>query len=469
MEGARFRLWRLRMGVASLCGWLSVLPGCAAEPPDPRPNVILILADDLGYGDLASYGHPYAETPNLDRLAAEGTRFLQAYAAGATCTPSRTGLMTGRSHATFGQSIQTAGLGNVVTVSALFQQAGYRTGHFGKWNIGPTRTPGTYGFEEIVSRRAAERSKDAAGLRGRDAAVFEGAIDFIERHRDAPFYLHIWARTAHHPVSPPRRYVERFGNVMVDRAAFGPSMQRKFALLDARGADVDLAMRHYIGELFALDEEVGRLLDRLDELDLRENTIVVFSSDQGPARVDPPKRVVGTQAERGNRENERYRVHMLGSAGPLRGGKHTDYEGGVRVPFLLRWPAGGVPAGRVEAGAIISGLDWLPTVTTLAGVAAGGLELDGEDVAAAWRGEAFARTRPLYWRPTETPDDATLREGRWKLHLSGPKKERIELYDLERDPGERVNVAPEHPDVVERLRERALRWAETLPPVPKRS
>src|SRR4051812_27530521 len=246
-----------------------------------HPNIIFIFADDLGYGDLACYGHPYARTPALDQLAHDGTRFLQFNVTGVTCCPSRTGFMTGKFPASFHGYPANAGFGDRVTVTELLKKNGYRTGHFGKWHIGPETKNGTYGIDVIGSDTGAEgrRKQDT---RGRDAPIYDAAIKFIEANQSGPFYMNVWSHISHHPVNPLPAYTEKFKDVVVKAADFSPYMREKFDLCRKLGGDVNASMQKYLADVFSMDEDIGRLLKRIDELGLRENTIVVFSSDQGP-------------------------------------------------------------------------------------------------------------------------------------------------------------------------------------------
>lgn len=220
----------------------------AVAPPNPsKPNIVFLIADDLGGGDLHCYGHLYARTPNSDSLARDGTRFTQFYATGATCCPTRTGLMASKFLATYPTYPANGGFAERVTVTELLKKQGYATGHYGKWHIGPEQKEGTYGIVVIGSDGAEQGGKWKVrdDERGRDAHIYDDAIQFIEKHKDGPFYINVW----------------------------------------------------------------GRILKRLDEPGLRENTIVVFSTDQG---ADMSKAALGG-----------LRFNQMGFNGPVRGGKHT--------------------------------------------------------------------------------------------------------------------------------------------------
>src|SRR4051812_32308281 len=187
------KLIQLPLLVAAVA--LGAAPAVAAE--GTKPNIVFLLADDLGYADLKCYGHPYARTPNLDRLASEGTRFEQFYMSGITCCPSRTGLMTGKFPATFREYPAGFGFGTRVTITELLKPQGYATGHFGKWHIGPKTAPGTYGIDAINASNSDAPDRKRQDGRGRDAHIVDDAIAFIEQHRGGPFYVNVWGHISH--------------------------------------------------------------------------------------------------------------------------------------------------------------------------------------------------------------------------------------------------------------------------------
>ena len=417
-----------------------------------KPNIVFLLADDLGGGDLHCYGHPYSRTPSIDRLASEGTRFKQFYATGCTCCPSRTGFMTAKFPATYPTYPANGGFANHVTVTELLKQQGYRTGHFGKWHIGPVQQPGTYGIDSIgaAEDEAGGKKKKGGDDRGRDAHIYDEAIRFIEKNKDGPFYVNVWGHVSHNPVNPTDALVKRWSNLKVKDQDFPAPMRAK--LNDARkaGGDVDDGMRRYLADVESLDDSVGRLLKRLDELGLRDNTLVAFSSDQG--------------ADMGKVSAGGLRFNQLGYNGPHRGGKHTNYEGGVRIPFIVRWP-GHVPVGRVDESSVISAADWLPTLCALTGTKINAADFDGEDASAAWLGKsAHVRARPLLWKTSATGSTAAIRDAQWKLFYPVRKNGGdLELYDLLADPAETKNVAAQHADIVKKLSTKVAAWVATLP------
>jgi len=346
-----------------------LLLSCQFAIANNTPNIVFLFADDLGYGDLACYGHPYAKTPALDQLAAEGTRFTQFYVTGVTCNPSRTGLMTGLFPARFPKYAANFGFGDRVTITELLKKHGYRTGHFGKWHIGPDESDGTYGIDTV---QVIGKSLDKSA--GRDDDLYSAAIELIRENRDGPFYVNVWGHATHFPVNTPDHLVAEFKDVKVNRDDFSETMQHKFDECPQVGGDLDASMRQYLGDVYQIDLNVGRVLKAIDELGLRDNTIVVFSSDHGPAPV-----ILGKKGAR------TYSNYMLGYAGQYRGGKHTQYEGGTRVPFIMRWP-GHVPAGRVDTKNVCWFIDWMPTLCAIAGIEERPQQLDGEDVSDIWFG-----------------------------------------------------------------------------------
>ena len=307
--------------------------------------------------------------------------------------------------------------------------------------------------------------------RGRDARIYDEAIRFIEKYKDGPFYINVWSHISHHKIAPPASYLEKFKDVVVDESKFAAPMRDKFATCKARGGDVSAHMRRYLADIYAMDEDIGRLLQRVDELGLRENTIVVFSSDQGPAPIeasaskDPEARKKrGKNAKPPSAEAEYSRLDSMGYAGIHRGGKHGMYEGGVRVPWIVRWPAR-VPAGRVDDKSVLSGADWLPTLCAIAGVKINAADFAGEDTSAAWFGQAtHVRSKPLLWKTSAPGSSAGIREGPWKLiHPTRKNGGDVELYDIVADPAETHNVAARHPEVVKELSAKVTDWVATLP------
>jgi N-acetylgalactosamine-6-sulfatase len=434
-----------------------VLPYARQAPP--RPNVIFILADDLGWGDLSCYGNRRIQTPALDRLAAQGALFTQFYAAGPVCSPSRCGFLTGhfparhRIHGHFATPEQNEkrGMPNFLdpatpTLPAALKNAGYATAHFGKWHLG--RGPGAplpdaYGFDTHWSVNSNDTRQDdlAEGFRAKSSRlIVDSAIRFVEENRSRPFYAQLWTLVPHAPLAPAAEQM-----APLERFQPGPHVPHKSAA------------QIYYASLLDLDAQIGRLAARLDELGLAERTLILFSSDNGPEDIHINN--AGHSA--------------IGSPGPFRGRKRSLYEGGVRVPLIARWP-GHLPAGKVNNRAVLGGVDFFPSLAGLCGASAPpAAQLDGEDRGAALLGDEGARGKPLMWEwrfniagyAVNRSPMLAIRDGDWKLLLN-PDRSRVELYDIPRDPMELSNVADRNGGVVRRLSERVLSWQKTLPAGP---
>ena len=439
-----------------------------------RPNIIFILADDLGWRDLRCAGHDIHDTPHLDRLAREGTRFTQGYAAAPICSASRAALLTGRSPARLGFEFVTklptakrpAGLPLVgppyplnlplteVTLGETLGAAGYATGYFGKWHVsehtggylgwstthGPLQQGYAEGDSAFGNHPYAYRTDPslkttplAAGDYGRDTLT-EKAIAFLHARRDRPFFLHLAHYFVHDPIH--------------SRAAW---LVEKYRARYAAGTDP--RRLEYAAMVETLDHYIGQLLGALDELGLRDNTLVVFTSDNG----GHPEYTSNT---------------------PLRGSKWNLYEAGVRVPWLLRWP-GHVRAGATSDAPFI-GTDLLPTLAAATGAPLpAGVVLDGRNVLPLWRGaapSAAEHTRDFVWHfpyyhpetgyakakpaigvddfvTSQTKPHSALRSGPWKL-IQFHEDDRLELYNLSADPGEQRDLAAREPARAAELRSR---------------
>ncbi|MCP5113011.1 MAG: sulfatase-like hydrolase/transferase, partial [bacterium] len=259
---------------------------------------------------------------------------------------------------------------------------------------------------------------------------------FIDANKDGPFYINVWTLVPHATLHPTEEQMQPY-------LRFGP-----------RGVPYKGASRIYYSSVTDLDAQVGRLMAKLDETKLAGNTLVIFSSDNGPEDI-----YINNANHSG-----------IGSAGPLRGRKRSLYEGGVRVPFIVRWP-GKTPAGRIDDSSVIAGVDFLPTIASIAGVELpSAMKPDGEDRSAALLGKPAPRTKALFWEwrfrifghVSNMSPMLAVRDGKWKL-LMNPDRGRIELYDIPRDPREKNNIADANPSVVRRLSEKALAWQKTLP------
>jgi arylsulfatase A-like enzyme len=423
-----------------------------------RPNVIFILADDLGWGDTGCYGSRAIRTPYIDRLASQGKLFTQFYANAPVCSPSRCGLLTGRFPGSFGLHSALEGTQNklrgqpefidpsVFTVARALRGAGYATAHFGKWHLGQgpgAPSPGDYGFDEHSTTSSNDHSWDerAPFFRANSTELLvDETLRFIGRRRGDPFYVNLWALLPHATLNPTPEQ-------MAPYERFGPGKE----------APHKGAMQIYYATVTALDAGIGRLLSKLDDLGLADDTLIVLSSDNGPEDIH-----ISNASHSG-----------VGSTGPFRGRKRSLYEGGIRMPFIVRLP-GRIADGSVDERSVVSGVDFLPTVAAMTGTPLpAGLSLDGEDRSAVLLGGPAARSRPLYWEwrlavvgdlVNQSPRLAA-RAGDWKL-LMNPDRSRVELYDIPRDSLELNNLAGAQPAVVDRLAKPLLAWQQSLPQGP---
>ncbi len=420
-------------------------PG-AASGASP-PNVVLIVADDLGYGDLGCYGNGINGTPHLDALAAGGLRFTDFHSGGAMCSPTRASLLTGRYPQTFGDlfdgalSETTQGdLGlplSAVTLAELLREKGYATACLGKWHLGyrPEHFPTRQGFDlfrGLVSgdgdfHTRIDRSGHPDWWDGETPVTEDGyttelltqhAIDFVAANRERPFFLYLPHLAIHFPWQGPEDPPQRVAGESWHDAKWG--------IIPVPG-DVS---PHVKAMVESLDAGVGRVLDALREHGLEENTLVIFTSDNGGYLT------YGKD------------FRNISSNGPYRGQKAELYEGGHRVPAIFSWP-GRIPPGTT--GALAHTNDLLPTIATLAGAGTGQIPLDGVDLGhLLFRGEPLAERR-LYWR---SRTHAAVREGPWKLVATRNGK-KAELFRLDRDPGETTDLSASQPA---RLRELRAAW-----------
>lgn len=469
-------LW---FAVAAVC-----TSACDASDEAPandatRPNIVFILADDLGVADTSlGPGDAVFETPNLERLARRGMRFTRAYAASPMCSATRASILTGQAPGRLGLTGAGGHLPRVAeratpmsegemderprlrfkraliprpatrmprdieTLARALNRAGYATAHFGKWHLGPPpHDPRAFGFELDVPGTAGTGPgasylapwglDDAPGFVAAapgehlETRLAREAIAFMEANRKAPFFLNYGAFSVHEPFS-----------AAPDRIAF---FERRLASIEdpvARNARAT-----YVAMVEHFDHAVGELLDALERLGLAEETIVIVTSDNGASTY------------------ARHRERPVASNAPLRGGKATLYEGGIRVPAIVSWP-GEIAAG-VDQRALLNSTDWMPTLLELAAVdPATGSTFDGVSQAAVLRGgeavrEVVPSYLPHYFPVVGTRPASSWRRGPWKLiryHFDAPdQRDRFELYDLASDPGESRDLARQRPEQVEAL------------------
>ncbi len=419
---------------ALLLAPLAALHAADVSKPTAKPNIVFILADDLGYGDLGCFGQKLIQTPNIDRLAREGMRFTQAYAGATVCAPSRCALMTGKhnGHAFIrgnkeiepeGQEPMPAG---TFTVAKLMKPAGYTTGLIGKWGLGKPdsdSTPPKMGFDHFFGyncqRKAHEyypeylwRNDEKVMLNGKSYShdlMAADALEFVKQHKDKPFFLYL-------PFTIPHAKLQVPDLGPYEKESWPDNLKTLAAMITR------------------LDRDVGRLMALVKELGLDERTLVIFASDNGAAYSDT----------------------LFNHSGPLRGFKRDMYEGGLRTPAIARWP------GKIKAG-VVSGQVWsfwdlLPTMAELTGQQPPG-DIDGVSILPVLLEGKHVEHPPLYFEFHEAGFTRAARIGDWKGVKLGTNMP-LELYDLAKDIGEKYDVAAQHLDVVKQM-EAFLKSART--------
>ncbi len=412
-----------------------------ASAKESSPNMVVFLADDMGWGDSAVYGSELIVSPNIDKLASQGVRFTQAYSACGVCSPSRASILTGRTPYRNGVWAHLSGKGPAhlrsteITYPKLLQQAGYQTCHVGKWHLNSKQMfnhpdypqPGDHGYDYwMATHNNAEpshknptnfvRNGKAVGEVNAFSAPFvaKEAVHWLKEIRDPakPFVLSVWVHEPHLPIGTDQPFLEHYG--------------------DHRNAK-------YLGNITQLDYALGLVMDTLEAEDLAKNTLFIFTSDNGPE---------GRGGEMG------------GSTGGLSGRKRDDLEGGIRVPGIVRWP-GHIKPGTVSDVPVI-GSDIFTTVLTAAGVAIPtDRTIDGADMAPAFSGELIERKVPLFWRThVSTPSSrVALRVGDWKL-ISNDTMDVFQLFNLVKDPKESKNLVDKMPEKFAELKQMMFEtWA----------
>jgi len=418
-----------------------------------RPNVVIILTDDMGFSDISAFGGNLVATPNIDKMADKGMRFTQYYSAAPICSPSRCGLLTGMYPGRWNFSTyldnkkhnRNAEQADFLDPSApsmarFFKNAGYATGHFGKWHLGGgrdvTNAPGfeQYGFDEHVSTYESPDPdplitttnwiwsfKDSIKRWDRTQYFVDKALDFLKRHKDQPCFINLWPDDMHTPWVPNRDSLDQEGM---------PAFK--------------LVLKEY-------DVQIGRFLQGLQDLGLDKNTIVIFTSDNGPLPSFDGQRDIG-----------------------MRGSKLSCYEGGTRMPFLINWP-GHVPAGKTDSTSAITALDLLPSLTKMAGITLpDAYKGDGVDRSGALTGTPSKRNKNMYWEygrnntafrypgGRDKSPQMAVRSGDWKLLMNADGSD-VQLYNISSDRGEITNVALSHPEVTEELKITLANWWQSLP------
>jgi arylsulfatase A-like enzyme len=431
--------------ITGLCLTMSSVCGAADQF---QPNIVLIVADDLGYGDLGCYGNPHVRTPNIDRLAAAGLKFTDFHSAGAMCTPTRAAMLTGQYQQRFGRQFEGALSGvrdrdiglphRAVTIAELLKAKAYATACFGKWHLGyqPPWLPTNQGFDVFRGLASGDGDHhthiDRSGNRDwwhNDAIKMETgytadllskhSVEFIEAHHEQPFFLYVPHLAIHFPWQGP--------DDPPHRKAGQSYHDNKWGIIPDPGN----IRPHTMAMIEALDRSVGDILSAIRRFQLEKNTIVIFTSDNGGYL------------------NYGKNFHNISSNGPLRGQKGTLYEGGHRVPMLIAWP-GTIAPGVTDETA--HSIDLLPTLALAAGIERTDFQTEGIDLAPLWQSEQSLPDRVLFWR---MGNHRAVRSGPWKLWVKGG---RSELYNLDSDLGEQHDLAAENPGMVKKLSEALKEW-----------
>lgn len=429
----------------------------AFSDDSPSPNIILLMSDDQGWGDVGFNGNDVVKTPHLDAMAASGVRFDRFYAAAPLCSPTRGSCLTGRYPFRFGiLAAHTGGMRvGEITIAEMLKKRGYATGLFGKWHIGWVKPdevgtrgfyspPSHHGFDEYFATTSAVPTWDPTitpedwnswgnkpgepwkggfpyihngveakeNLSGDDSRVImDRVIPFVEANQSQPFLATVWFHAPHEPV------------------VAGEAFQKLYPKAGSK-------RKNYYGCITAMDQQIGRLRTKLRELGIEKNTVIFFCSDNGPSDGLAKKKVA--------------------SSGPFKGHKHTMYEGGLLVPACAEWP-GTIPAGT-STDVRCSTVDFLPTVASIVGDSMATQPkrpIDGVDLMPVIRGDVDARDRSLFFgyrRLHQGIDGQAIIAGDWKLLQEAKKDGRLRLYDLSKDPFEKHDLSSELPDQVERLR-----------------
>ena len=439
---------------------MGLLIGALTASGQEPPHIIVILTDDMGFSDIGAFGGDIIPTPRLDGFAAEGTKFTQYYSASPICSPSRTSVLTGMFPAEWNfttflndrRSNGRAEQANYLNVHApsiakVLKAAGYTTGHFGKWHMGGGRDIKNapefklYGFDEHASTYESPEPDpaltatdwiwsdvDSVPRWNRTAYFVDKTLDFLRRHKGTPCFVNLWPDDMHTPWVPEenRRQEGKFPMNPNEEAAFK-------------------------GVLAEFDKQMGRLFDGLEELGIAENTLIIFTSDNGPL-----------PSFKGSR------------SGGLRGTKLSLYEGGIRMPFIVRWP-GRVPAGATDSVSVLNSTDLFPTLSSIASAEVpANYKGDGENRVQVLMGHPAPRKMDMYWeygrndyafnypKGSDRSPNMAIRSGKWKL-LMDYRSDRVELYDMVADRYETTDVAESHPKIVDELRTKLYTWRSYLP------
>ena len=424
-----------------------------------KPNIIFIFADDWGYGDLSAHGSTWIETPHIDKMIKKGMDFSNFTVNSPVCSPSRVAVMTGQFPAR--QSIHQHFQGwkahkkrgmpdwmdaTDISLPRAFQEAGYKTAHFGKWHLGwsskDAPKESEYGYDEYATFNGTKTINIAKG----GSIGVDYAEKFIKENKNKPFFINLWLHEAHTAHYPQERFMDKFGKL--------DEQKQVYASIIAEG-----------------DEAVGRIMNLLKELDIDDNTLVVFSTDNGPEWEGSEKE----KLHKGDVENGVEglgKYYSVGETGGLKGQKRSLFAGGIRVPFVAMWP-NVIPKGVEDTTSVVTAVDLLPTFYEVAGIKMEkDYKPDGESILSAFKAEKFKRTKPIFWEwrggdgHEHTWPSLGVRDGDWKLVLD-PKKDRYELYNLVNDWKEEVDLSKSNPKKASELLVMVKAWKASLPTEPR--
>ncbi|MDO6737746.1 sulfatase-like hydrolase/transferase [Wenyingzhuangia sp. 2_MG-2023] len=430
-----------------------------AQSKNEKPNIIFIFADDWGYGDISAHGSNWIETPHIDKMISKGMDFANFTVNSPVCSPSRVAVMTGQFPAR--QSIHQHFQGwkahkkrgmpdwmdpTDISLPRAFQEAGYKTAHFGKWHLGwsskDAPKESEYGYDEYATFNGSKTINiPKSGSIGVDYAE-----KFIKKNKNKPFFINLWLHEAHTAHYPQERFMDKFGKL--------DKQKQVYASVIAEG-----------------DEAVGRIMNLLKELDIDDNTLVVFSTDNGPEWEGSEKE----KLHKGDEENGVAglgKYYSVGETGGLKGQKRSLFAGGVRVPFVAMWP-NVIPKGVENKTAVVTAVDLLPTFYEAAGLKLPKeYQPDGESIMSAFKGKSFKRSKSIFWEwrggssHEYTWPSLGVRNGDWKLVVD-PETNKYELYNEVEDWKEQNNLASKYPKKVEELVAEVTAWKATLPLAPR--
>ena len=428
---------------SKLAGHIVILSllACVLQLSAKKPNVIIIFTDDQGTVDMNCYGAKDLVTPNMDGLAKRGVRFTQFYSAAPVCSPSRVGLMTGRTpqHGGLNGNVPLDSVGmptQQITIAEKMKTAGYATAHIGKWHLGHHKEtiPNAQGFDHSFGHLVgcidnyshffywSGPNKHDLWRNGKEVfhngeffpdLMVKEAGEFIDKNKAQPFFIYFALNTPHYPYQGSPKWLEHY-------------------------RDLPYPRNLYAAFLSTTDDRIGALLSKIENAGLTNDTIIIFQSDHGAS--------------------EEVRAHKGGgSAGPHRGAKFSLYEGGIRVPAIISWP-GNLPQNEVR-NQIATGCDWFPTIMELCKIPAAEHKIDGKSLLPVINSKSASSAHKIFhWK---SGNSVAVRERKWKLVMSGKK---VELFDLPNDLGESRNLIKEHPKMVKKLREQsAIYWRSVNP------